>query len=317
MSRSHSAQRVPPSWQSDKSADACPLCNTRFTWFYRKHHCRSCGRVICHSCCSNFYSLRSDVIARPPSDSPSPSSASAFLATLQTVLAPEEDARDGNGDGGGNGGTEAVRTCDACFSRLEQDRCRRMLGLDISTLDPRVAAQLIRDSTTSPSVLASPPPSYTQTSVHSERLSTSSPADSPRCGRRQEATSGVVGSHGHGHGHIHHHHQQQHHRQPRRRTSTLDAHIVPSTQQTSSSAPASRLLPVPVQPDVVPLRYVSFHLNDHDKMLGEECPICFEEYESGQSIARLECWCVFHLHCIKAWKSQKAGAGGCPLHFHD
>ena len=70
-------------------------------------------------------------------------------------------------------------------------------------------------------------------------------------------------------------------------------------------------------PDVHSLRYVSFDLMDQDKMLGEECPICFEEYEAGEKIARLECWCVFHLGCIRAWKGQKAGTGGCPLHFHD
>ena len=60
-----------------------------------------------------------------------------------------------------------------------------------------------------------------------------------------------------------------------------------------------------------------FIVNPDDKICGEECPICFEEYEAGAKAARLECWCVYHLECIAAWRDAKAGTGKCPLHFHD
>lgn len=30
----------------------------------------------------------------------------------------------------------------------------------------------------------------------------------------------------------------------------------------------------------------------------EECIICFEEYEAGDKMARLVCWCKFHEVCV-------------------
>lgn len=272
-----------PQWQADDSVQSCPLCESKFTWYYRKHHCRKCGRVICHDCCSNFYQISSSAVVRPPEPA-TPS----FLATIPSLL--ESESVDG---------TEEVRTCDACFSRLEQDRCRRMLGLDISTLDPRVAAQIIRDSIITPALLVSPPPSYSRASniLVAPITSEATSSGGHRRDERHEA-SPVAGSH--------------HSRPHRARRDTHDNRIA------SSSAPSSRAeAPRELPEHAVPLRYVAFEMNAQDKMLGEECPICFEEYESGQQVARLECWCLFHVPCIKAWKFQKAGSGGCPLHFHD
>lgn len=276
-------------WQPDDSVSACPLCQTVFTWYFRKHHCRRCGRVVCNKCCSNFYPIPANRIVRPTEPHP-----------LHLFLASESSSGGGDGDEGDN--VEEVRTCDGCFSRLEQDRCRRMLGLDIATLDPRVAAQIIRDSTNSPSVLASPPPSYSRAS-HLPNTNAAG-AQIPGTGigpRARRSSSGVqLGTRpGHRGGH-------------RRRSAQEDT--APSSSSTPSSRPVV-VVPTRLMEAVVPLRYVSFELNDQDKMLGEECPICFEEYEAGQKIARLECWCVFHVSCIQAWKSQ--GTVGCPLHFHD
>ncbi len=44
-----------------------------------------------------------------------------------------------------------------------------------------------------------------------------------------------------------------------------------------------------------------------------ECVICFEEFEKGDKVARLECLCVYHHDCIKTWFSRK-GEGNCPVH---
>jgi RING finger family protein len=46
-----------------------------------------------------------------------------------------------------------------------------------------------------------------------------------------------------------------------------------------------------------------------------ECTICLEEFEEGVEMARLECLCRFHLHCIKRWF--KNHQGRCPVHQHD
>ena len=37
-------------WVNDDLIDYCFTCNNQFTTFRRKHHCRLCGRVYCHSC---------------------------------------------------------------------------------------------------------------------------------------------------------------------------------------------------------------------------------------------------------------------------
>lgn len=48
-------------------------------------------------------------------------------------------------------------------------------------------------------------------------------------------------------------------------------------------------------------------------IIGEECPICLDEYEVGQMCARLECLCIFHKSCLDNWLSRKQC---CPLHVH-
>eukprot|EP00474_Spongospora_subterranea_P009843 CRZ10301.1 hypothetical protein [Spongospora subterranea] len=37
-------------WAPDAQAPLCSLCSQAFTLFLRRHHCRSCGLVICNSC---------------------------------------------------------------------------------------------------------------------------------------------------------------------------------------------------------------------------------------------------------------------------
>lgn len=37
-------------WQPDSSVSKCPICNKSFGTFFRKHHCRTCGRVVCSGC---------------------------------------------------------------------------------------------------------------------------------------------------------------------------------------------------------------------------------------------------------------------------
>ena len=37
-------------WTPDQLASDCRVCSKAFTWIRRKHHCRSCGSVICSDC---------------------------------------------------------------------------------------------------------------------------------------------------------------------------------------------------------------------------------------------------------------------------
>jgi len=41
-------------WMSDRSSKACYECEQLFTFFRRRHHCRSCGQIFCTNCCARL-----------------------------------------------------------------------------------------------------------------------------------------------------------------------------------------------------------------------------------------------------------------------
>jgi hypothetical protein len=46
-----------------------------------------------------------------------------------------------------------------------------------------------------------------------------------------------------------------------------------------------------------------------------ECPICYEDFQPGDELGRMECMCLFHRACIRDWWDRK-GVGNCPTpHF--
>ncbi|KAI5288076.1 hypothetical protein KEM54_005492 [Ascosphaera aggregata] len=68
-----SSYYVPPPWQPDSDVSACPICHHEFSFWYRKHHCRKCGRVVCANCSPHRITIPRQYIVRPPNqeaDSP-------------------------------------------------------------------------------------------------------------------------------------------------------------------------------------------------------------------------------------------------------
>lgn len=47
-------------WMPDHSCRVCYECDSQFTVFNRKHHCRICGRVFCAKCTANSVPVPSD-----------------------------------------------------------------------------------------------------------------------------------------------------------------------------------------------------------------------------------------------------------------
>ncbi|CAN6478430.1 unnamed protein product [Victoria cruziana] len=47
-------------WMPDQSCRVCYECDSQFTIFNRRHHCRSCGRVFCAKCTSNSIPVSPD-----------------------------------------------------------------------------------------------------------------------------------------------------------------------------------------------------------------------------------------------------------------
>ena len=63
------------------------------------------------------------------------------------------------------------------------------------------------------------------------------------------------------------------------------------------------------------MHMITFAASEKDCVGGDgsaqECSICMEEYDVGDDLARLECWCKFHKRCIVSWLNKKAE---CPVH---
>ena len=51
-----------------------------------------------------------------------------------------------------------------------------------------------------------------------------------------------------------------------------------------------------------------------DESKGEECVICFDEFEKGQIVARLPCLCIYHKGCLDDWFKVN---NVCPQHPPD
>ncbi|MCJ1223831.1 hypothetical protein MMC12_000474 [Toensbergia leucococca] len=63
---SHSGDIVLPRWQPDTEVSKCPICGTTFSFWYRKHHCRKCGRVVCANCSPHRITIPRQFIVRSP-----------------------------------------------------------------------------------------------------------------------------------------------------------------------------------------------------------------------------------------------------------
>lgn len=69
-------------------------------------------------------------------------------------------------------------------------------------------------------------------------------------------------------------------------------------------------------PSMVPRRTGMFPYvaTEKDCVDSAECTICLEEFEVGDPMARLECFCRFHKDCISRWFAKNPGR--CPVHQH-
>ncbi|XP_025012598.2 1-phosphatidylinositol-3-phosphate 5-kinase FAB1A isoform X1 [Ricinus communis] len=70
-------------WMPDHSCRVCYECDSQFTVFNRRHHCRLCGRVFCAKC------------------------------TASSIPAPSDDPRNGGED------WERIRVCNYCFKQWQ------------------------------------------------------------------------------------------------------------------------------------------------------------------------------------------------------
>ena len=54
----HDTGQLAPVWRPNSTASACTCCGKKFSWTFRKHHCRNCGIVVCDNCSGSRYEDR-------------------------------------------------------------------------------------------------------------------------------------------------------------------------------------------------------------------------------------------------------------------
>ncbi|KAG1147305.1 hypothetical protein G6F37_004977 [Rhizopus arrhizus] len=59
-------------------------------------------------------------------------------------------------------------------------------------------------------------------------------------------------------------------------------------------------------------RYIVYELASDSTQVGDECPICFDEFAEGDKISRMICLCSYHQHCLASWLQR---GKGCPVHY--
>lgn len=115
-----------PRWQPDSEVSHCPICYVGFGFWYRKHHCRKCGRVVCASCSPHRITIPRQFIVRPPESSrPLSTIIQPNPSPVEVVNLVDDEPSSATLSGSRNertqqplnpalGGGEEVRLCNPC-----------------------------------------------------------------------------------------------------------------------------------------------------------------------------------------------------------
>ncbi|KAE8348423.1 hypothetical protein BDV28DRAFT_161368 [Aspergillus coremiiformis] len=106
---------IRPRWQPDSEVTNCPICKTAFSFWYRKHHCRKCGRVVCALCSPHRITIPRQFIVHPPDINRSRASALIPPRVAPVIdLAGDDAAQSSTALNPALGGGEEVRLCNPC-----------------------------------------------------------------------------------------------------------------------------------------------------------------------------------------------------------
>lgn len=289
-------------WQPDSAVSACVLCDTSFTLFFRRHHCRKCGRVVCGECSAKSVKWFSG---------------SRVLHSDGSLLRADEHAK--------------YRTCDECVEEIQM--IKRALFETPQEADPETDIQ--EDNTRSGGVtchrLASPPlGDLVGSENNDENLC-------PVCGTNLLKSYVKKTRHEHKETSLAEYQQYKefHISDCLVRFDFSGSHQrLLSPPNALLSLARNRMLVYHVPPLPQPTYEFIDELRAAESESGEgpvgsvtsgtefqekdesdpECVICLEELRPGDKVGRLECLCVFHYKCIKDWFNKK-GYGECPVHF--
>lgn len=321
-----------PCWQPDGDTASCVLCESTFTFFNRRHHCRKCGRVVCASCSAQHVK---------------------YFPNSRIVL-PDNSLIRANP-------LDHYRTCDECVEEVHMIRRalfeapvellsgaaaahRQIGGAAAGYADGELTPEFERHSGGSTTKYAARVGSLVVdlTSTLDQVPSDTASDDNlcPVCG--VDLLKLYVA----------------HVKQTRRESSHSDyeafkeAHISdcliaydfglnhqrlaspPGASPTRNRMLVYNIPPIPKPSyEIIDVRQDGENngpANDQEQLCGlvnssstvhlekdvtdTECVICLEDLKPGDKVGRLECLCVFHYKCIKDWFNKK-GYGECPVHF--
>ncbi|XWW97134.1 hypothetical protein V2A60_005115 [Cordyceps javanica] len=343
-----------PRWQPDAEVTLCPICNTQFSIWVRKHHCRKCGRVVCNSCSPHRITIPNQYIVRPPDSEVS--FASSLFADPMGAGFLEHD---------GMPGGERVRLCNPCVPdpniappqsptplspRSPHHRSRSSLSSTYGGMQSSggygglaSALQAINDpaqysGSRTRSITLNPPgrshdpvPTSSRSASYQTSFEQYLSMHSGRAGPSQFTTRpGLFEDMATSSRHRALPPTPQlaeedecpvcHRELP---AATLpdfevlrEQHITACIQSHSTyGSPAPAGGPTAAPP--VPRRsgMYTYAATEKDCVDDAECTICLEEFAVGVPMARLECLCRFHRACIAAWFVNHPGR--CPVHQHD
>jgi len=392
-SSTNSRRYVVPHWQPDSEVSECPICWRPFTWLFRRHHCRKCGRVVCNECSPHRITIPRQYIVNPPSpeESASPTATEGYRVETIDLTGDDEDG-DGRFARRHLEGGEKVRLCNPCVPDPQPDPLPNLPSTENLDPDPRPTGSLTsmfqgprRPShtgpvrppnrhrtgtlpTLSPMPTANTPTfgSFTGRPRPSSMVGPSAmfpPGYDPRFGPHNNPLPPLPSgsSHSSMYGHGRYASLDSRNRiapEPYRRSrgnSMFDQHL----RDLGTTPPAPRhTRPRLNEADICPIcrralppagldgdesereahiincisardhssgegsssrpnavHMISFVASEKDCLGGDgnaqECSICMVEYDPGDELARLECFCKFHKECIVSWLNRKAE---CPVH---
>ncbi|KAL6235680.1 hypothetical protein BDW75DRAFT_230076 [Aspergillus navahoensis] len=353
-----------PRWQPDTEVTECPICRTTFSFWYRKHHCRKCGRVVCASCSPHRITIPRQYIVHPPSSDRSSASALAQRATQIANLERDDSSQSQAALNPALGGGEEVRLCNPCVPDPNPEppagyppvRPHDNSGSGSGWTRHRSYHSLSTPSRQHPGSI---PDTFTSRPSRRTVGSSDYPAFTGFGGAYAPSFQGRPLSYGPASSSHLPPFNPSRHTFHYPRTSSLNAPPTqpePSTSRQRGSPRSSRFvdecdvcpicdneLPAvgangnedareahirdcianhgrplsgsPASQSPLPVRMLAFTATEKDCVgqdgTEQECTICMEEYEVGQSLVRLECLCKFHKRCIVEWFERKKE---CPVH---
>ncbi|KAF9193550.1 hypothetical protein BGZ51_009545 [Haplosporangium sp. Z 767] len=284
-------------WESDARATECRECHRKFSLWVRRHHCRRCGRVVCDRCSSHRATLHPSMVVYDPSSN-------------EAYINHQALSRRGT--------LQSYRVCDTCFA-----------------LGPVTARSLSAGSASGSSSGHMQSNSGQQLHYHRSyhgQTSTYSGAQSSSSPGQFDGSQGVYQSYSGFNPDLTSHSSS-------RSSSSSNLHPTPMVRNASSSSLMSECpvcgailagleggkaaqeahvndclegKPGQGSGPINNVRYVVYKLPADSPLVDQECAICFEEFVAGRTVARLNCLCTYHRHCIHTWLQH---GKACPVHY--